>query len=124
MSIGRNRAENKGVSAVGIAAAQCPNFRELHIYQDVGREPGMVVLIENLRKCKNLEVLDIQDNFLKNEAAVQMSHLIRECKNLKALNLSDCNMEEEENEKIIEALKESDHKLEKLGYNYDGLTSE
>lgn len=64
----------------------------------------MVHLLENLRKCKKLEILDIRDNFLKEEAIEEMAKLIKETKTLKGLNLSDCNMEEEDNDAIIEAL--------------------
>lgn len=38
-----------------------------------------------------------------------MAALIREVLSLRGINMSDCNMEEEENEVIIEALAESKH---------------
>lgn len=62
-----------------------------------------------MKNCLNLEVLDIRDNFLKEEAATEMATLIKTISSLRALNLSDCNMEEEENEVIIEALANSTH---------------
>ncbi|KRX04355.1 hypothetical protein PPERSA_03595 [Pseudocohnilembus persalinus] len=122
LAIARNRAEDKGGKAVGIAVGKMENFRELHIYQDVVRKEGMVHLLENLRKCKKLEILDIRDNFLKEEAIEEMAKLIKETKTLKGLNLSDCNMEEEDNDAIIEALQESTNDFQKFGYNYNELS--
>ena len=45
LAIARNRAEDKGAKAVGEMLKTCPNFRELHIYQDVIRKEGMLVLL-------------------------------------------------------------------------------
>ena len=105
LSIARNRAEDLGLSAIGLALPSFPAFRELHVQQDVGREPGMAVLLENIKNCARLEVLDIQDNFLKGKAAEEMALVIKQCKNLKALNVSDCNITEDENDLLIAALQ-------------------
>lgn len=84
----------------------------------------MLALLKSLAdNCHDLELLDIRDNFLKEETIELMGKLIQSCKNLKALNISDCNIEEDENDIIIEALEKSEVKLEKLGYNYAELNA-
>lgn len=68
----------------------------------------MVELLKSLaNNCKELELLDIRDNFLKEEATKEMVKLIMNAKNLRALNISDCNIEEEDNNLIIQALEDS-----------------
>jgi Ran GTPase-activating protein (RanGAP) involved in mRNA processing and transport len=65
----------------------------------------MVPILSNLALyCPDLETLDIRDNFLCGSAVDLMAEVIVQCKKLKNLNFSDCNIEEEANEVIIEAL--------------------
>lgn len=52
-----------------------------------------------------------------------MAILIKNSKHLRALNISDCNIEEEENDTIIQAIEDSPAKIEKIGYNYAELNS-
>ncbi len=66
----------------------------------------MLVVLKGLRdNCKELEILDIRDNFLKEEAAEEMALLIQEIKTLHSLNISDCNLAEDENKVIIDAIE-------------------
>lgn len=85
----------------------------------------MVKLLSALTaNCPDLELLDIRDNFLKAEAVEEMAKLITASKHLVALNISDCNIEEDENDAIIDAIESSGTKLHKLGYNYAELNAE
>lgn len=85
----------------------------------------MVKLLSSLTaNCPDLELLDIRDNFLKAEAVEEMAKLIKASKNLVALNISDCNIEEDENDTIIEAIEQSENKIQKLGYNYAELNAD
>lgn len=120
----RNRAENRGAIAIAKALPHLPKLKELIVFQDVIKKDGMVELLKSLTdNCKDLELLDIRDNFLKEEAVLEMVKLIKTASNLKALNISDCNIEEDENNSIIDAIESSNIKLEKLGYNYAELNS-
>lgn len=71
-----------------------------------------------------LTTIDVQDNYVKDATADHLANLLRRSTSLKALNLSDCNMTEEENAKIIDAMKDGKLRLEKIGYNYNSLSSE
>lgn len=84
----------------------------------------MLNVFAALKNCSHLEVVDVQDNYVKEMTADHVAGLIKSNSHLKALNLSDCNMTEEENAKIIAALEEAQLSLEKVGYNYNSLSSE
>jgi Ran GTPase-activating protein 1 len=105
LAIARNRAEDKGAQALSKALANKKNFRELHIFQNVIREPGMLALVRALKTCPSLELIDVRDNYMKNEAAKELSVLIKESNKLHSLNLSDCNMESQENVYFVEAFE-------------------
>ncbi|EAS05158.1 Ran GTPase-activating protein (macronuclear) [Tetrahymena thermophila SB210] len=123
-AITRNRAENPGAIAIAEALPKLTKLKELIVFQDVIKKDGMLALLKSLAtNCPDLELLDIRDNFLKEETIQEMANLIKVCKKLRALNISDCNIEEDENDIIIQALEESEVKLEKLGYNYAELNS-
>lgn len=91
-SISRNRAEDKGGKAIGLAVACMPQLIELHAFNDVIRNEGLTVILKCLLKCPLLEVLDIRDNHLREDSVVDMANLIKANKNLKDLNLADCNI--------------------------------
>lgn len=77
LAIARNRAENPGGEAIGEALSNLPKLTELHIFQDVIREPGMVPILSNLALyCKDLETLDIRDNFLGGSTVDLMAEVI------------------------------------------------
>lgn len=105
-AITRNRAENPGAIAISEALPKLTKLKELIVFQDVIKKDGMLALLKSLTaNCPDLELLDIRDNFLKEETIEEMAKLIKASKNLKALNISDCNIEEDENDSIIEALE-------------------
>jgi len=123
-AMARNRIENPGAEQVGKAIAEMPKLKELHIFQNFIRKEGMVHVMKGLTNCPELEVLDVQDNYMKEESAENLAKIIKSCKNITAINVSDCNMEEDDNELVIEALESSELKIQKLGYNYNELTSD
>lgn len=125
LALTRNRAENEGAIALANALPNLNKLKELVIFQDVVKKDGMVKLLSALTaNCKDLELLDIRDNFLREEAVEEITKLIKACTKLTALNISDCNIEEDENDAIIEAIAESEAKIDKLGYNYAELNAD
>lgn len=98
--------KNPGAIAISEALPKLTKLKELIVFQDVIKKDGMLALLKSLTaNCPDLELLDIRDNFLKEETIEEMAKLIKASKNLKALNISDCNIEEDENDSIIEALE-------------------
>lgn len=120
----RNRIEDAGAMQVADALKNLKNLKELHIYQNFIRNEGMFEVFASLQGCQNLEFVDVQDNYVKEQTASNLANLVKSNKNLKNLNLSDCNMTEEENEVLLDALEEANLALEKVGFNYNSLSSE
>lgn len=123
-AMARNRIEDAGAMQVADALNNLKNLKEIHIYQNFIRNEGMFEIFASLQHCQNLEIVDVQDNYVKEKTARNLANLVKSNKQLKCLNLSDCNMTEEENEVLLEALEDAELSLEKVGYNYNSLSTE
>eukprot|EP01017_Pseudomicrothorax_dubius_P046883 TRINITY_DN8324_c0_g3_i2.p1 TRINITY_DN8324_c0_g3~~TRINITY_DN8324_c0_g3_i2.p1 ORF type:complete len:356 (+),score=102.93 TRINITY_DN8324_c0_g3_i2:1418-2485(+) len=123
ISIGRNRMEDAGVKSLSEALGTMTTLRDVRVYQNSILGDGMTVLLQTLNGCAaNLETLDVFDNYIKGAAVDELCKLIQTHPKLHTLNVSDCNIKEEDNEKIVEALEATaDLKLTRIGYNYNEL---
>lgn len=104
IAMARNRLENQGTIEISSALKGMSNIKEVHLYQDVIRAEGMVPLLNSLMD-KNLVTLDISDNFINGDAVPVFCEFLEKAKALQNLNVSDCNIQEDDNEKIVEAFK-------------------
>lgn len=104
IAMARNRLEDDGTKAIASALAEMPAIKEVHLFQDVIRKGGMIPLLESLMD-KKLETLDIKDNFINEDSVGVFCNFLGKCESLVNLNVSDCNIQEDDNERIVEALK-------------------
>lgn len=65
---GRDRLENKGITALAEVFKRMGSLEEIHVPQNGIKDAGMKELLEALCSCKNLHTLRVNDNWLKTEA--------------------------------------------------------
>lgn len=105
ISMGRNRLEDKGATAIASALAEMKSIREVHLFQNVIREGGMVPLLEALAGKPELHTLDISDNFINEKSIDAFCSFLEKTPSLKNLNISDCNMELDLAKRVVDALE-------------------
>lgn len=120
IAMARNRLENQGAIEIASALENMSNIKEVHLFQDVIRKDGMIPLLKAL-KGKKLVTLDISDNFINEEAVEVFADFLESSESLENLNVSYCNIQEDDNERIVEALEKSKSKIQRIGYNYNEL---
>jgi len=104
IAMARNRLENDGTKEIASALKEMTNIKEVHLFQDVIRKDGMIPLLQALSD-KKLVTLDISDNFINEESVNVFCEFLEKCETLENLNVSDCNIQEDDNEKIVAALE-------------------
>lgn len=65
---GRDRLENKGITALAEVFKRMGSLEEIHVPQNGIKDEGMKELLQALCSCKNLQTLRVNDNWLKTEA--------------------------------------------------------
>ena len=94
---GRDRLENKGITALAKVFGQMGSLEIVHVPQNGIKDPGMSELLSNLQSPKEgtecpLKVLRVNDNWLKDESTEKLIALVFQARSLQELNISDCNM--------------------------------
>jgi len=121
LAMARNRLENEGTKAIASALEGMDKIKEVYLFQDVIRKDGMVALLDALM-TKNLDTLDISDNFINEESVEKFCEFLEKNESIKNLNVSDCNIQKDDNKRIVEALEKSKASLRRLGYNHNELS--
>ena len=121
---GRDRLENKGISALANVFSQMGSLLEIDVPQNGIKDEGMKELIEALTSCKQLHTARVNDNWLKTESTKQLLQLFMACQNLKELNISDGNMGTANVVAALRALKMSNNtSIETFCCNYNDVES-
>jgi Ran GTPase-activating protein 1 len=121
LAMARNRLENPGTIAIASALESMDRIKEVYLFQDVIRKDGMVALLSALM-TKNLDTLDISDNFINEESVEKFCEFLEKNESIKNLNVSDCNIQKDDNKRIVESLEKSKASLRRLGYNHNELS--
>jgi len=93
-SAGRDRLENKGITALAEVFGAMGSLEEVNVPQNGIKDAGMTALISNLTAgCSgSLRELRVNDNWLKTEATEKLLQLFLKSEALKVVNISDSNM--------------------------------
>jgi len=120
LAMARNRLENPGTIEIASALEGMDSIKEVYLFQDVIRKDGMVALLSALM-TKKLGTLDISDNFINEESVEKFCEFLEKNESIKNLNVSDCNIQKDDNKRIVESLEKSKASLKRLGYNHNEL---
>ena len=104
IAMARNRLENQGTIEIASALKEMDDIKEVYLFQDVIRKDGMIALLSALMD-KKLKSLDIADNFINDESVEKFADFLEKNETLESLNVSDCNIQKEDNEKIVAAFE-------------------
>ncbi len=89
---GRDRLENKGITALAAVFQHMGSLQEVHVPQNGIKDQGMTALLESLTSNKDLRILRVNDNWIKNKATEKLLGVIISCTQIKELDISDGNM--------------------------------
>lgn len=121
---GRDRLENKGITALAHVFSVMASLHEVHVPQNGIKDSGMRELIAALQKSTDLHTLRVNDNWLKAESTEQLLGLMLACRSLKELNISDGNMGTANVLAALRALRKSTQtKLRVFSCNYNDVES-
>ena len=80
---GRDRLENKGITALARVFAEMGSLEKVHVPQNGIKDEGMSALLSSLaQSCHNLRTLRINDNWLKAQALPNLFKVIVHCTKL------------------------------------------
>lgn len=118
---GRDRLENKGITALAQVFGGMGSLEEIHVPQNGIKDDGMAALLHNLQGARggHLRVLRINDNWLKTKAAEELLALLVNGERLELLNISDLNMGQETVLVALRALAASKCVLGTFQCNYN-----
>ena len=121
---GRDRLENKGITALGQVFASMGSLEVVHVPQNGIKDEGMSSLLGSLKSCKKLRTLRINDNWLKSQSIDNLIRVIFNCSSLEDLNISDLNMGQENVQAVMKAISLSKiNQLKTFYCNYNEVTS-
>jgi len=90
---GRDRLENKGITALASVLGGMESLEVIEVPQNGIKKDGMVALLEALKaNAGSLREVHIHDNWIKAEAADLLVDFIFRARNLEKLNVSDSDM--------------------------------
>ena len=123
LEIGRNRQEDKGFVALGLAIGQMGSLQVFDGIQNGVREEGMVAIFNGLMKNGNLREIKVNDNYIQGEALNRLCKLIHKIgrkRSLRTLEIGDCEIDSSGMGKIVNYLSKGGAKesLETFGINY------
>ena len=119
---GRDRLENKGITALAEVFHDMGSLVEIHIPQNGIKDQGMTQLLKALSTNKVLRTLRVNDNWLKSESTEQLLRLLFACPLLEEINISDGNMGTANVLIALRALQKSANKnLKSFSCNYNDV---
>ena len=122
---GRDRLENKGITALANVFAQMNSLEVVHVPQNGIKDEGMSILLFNLgQSCPGLNTLNINDNLLMSLSIKNLLKVCIKCPKLTHLNISDLNMGQEAVIATFQALEQAQNTLlYDLSCNYNEVNS-
>lgn len=120
-SAGRDRLEDKGISALANAFQKMGSLHAVKVPQNGIKKEGMLALLKALKQNECLRTMWINDNWLKEEAVDLFCELLETHKHLKEIDVSDCNIGEKNSIKVFSALKNTQSPIGEFIYNYNEL---
>lgn len=92
-SAGRDRLENKGITALAGVFKAMGSLEVIEVPQNGIKKEGMLALLEALKaNAESLREIQIHDNWVKGTAADRLAELIYKSQHLQKLNISDSDM--------------------------------
>ena len=126
-SAGRDRLENKGITALAGVFKEMQSLEVIEIPQNGIKKDGMLALLDALKdNANNLREIYIHDNWVKGQAADKLVELIYRTRGLEKLNISDSDMGTEAAYLVIRALHDSitvRSSLQEFYCNFNEITS-
>jgi Ran GTPase-activating protein 1 len=123
---GRDRLENKGITALSRVFKDMQSLEVIEVPQNGIKEDGMLALMEALKaNAETLREVHINDNWIKKAAVDKLVEFIYKAKKLEKLNISDLNMDPQAVKLVFRALKDSPavSTLKELYCNYNEIES-
>eukprot|EP00347_Sterkiella_histriomuscorum_P011821 403370974 len=126
-SAGRDRLENKGITALASVFKEMKSLEVIEVPQNGIKKDGMLALLTALKEnAETLKEIHVHDNWVKGEAADRLAELIYKAKTLQKLNISDSDMGTNAAYLVIRALHDSSAVRESLTEfycNFNEITS-
>jgi Ran GTPase-activating protein 1 len=92
-SAGRDRLENKGITALAGVFKTMASLEVIEVPQNGIKKDGMIALLEALKaNAQSLREVYLHDNWIKQEAIDRLVEFILRAKSLERLNVSDSTM--------------------------------
>lgn len=126
-SAGRDRLENKGITALAGVFKTMGSLEVIEVPQNGIKKDGMMALLDGLKaNAESLREIHIHDNWVKGAAADRLAELIYRSKNLQKLNISDSDMGTNAAYLVIRALHDTPtvrESLREFYCNFNEITS-
>ena len=128
-SAGRDRLENKGITALaGVFKAMGGSLEVIEVPQNGIKKDGMIALMEALKaNSDSLREVHLHDNWIKGEAIDRLVEFVVRAKKLEILNVSDSTMGTEAALLLVTALSQSESTirttLKHFSCNYNEVES-
>ena len=119
---GRDRLENRGITALASVFKEMKSLEVIEVPQNGIKKEGMLALLEALKEnAETLREIKIEDNWIKGQAVDKLAELILKAKKLEKLNISDSNMGSEGALLVVRAIQDSEIKntLKEFYCNYN-----
>lgn len=105
---GRDRLENKGITALAAVFKDMQSLEIIEVPQNGIKKDGMLALLEALKSnAQTIKEVYIHDNWIKKQAAEKLVEFIYRARHLEKLNISDSDMGTENAYLVIKALHDS-----------------
>lgn len=126
-SAGRDRLENKGITALAGVFKAMGSLEVLEVPQNGIKKDGMIALLESLKaNAATLREVYLHDNWIKQEAIDRLVEFILRAKALERLNVSDSTMGTSGALLVAKALSENESvraTLKQFSCNYNEVES-
>ena len=106
---GRDRLENKGITALAKVFKEMGSLEIIEIPQNGIKKDGMVALFDALKaNADTLREVHLHDNWIKGEAVERLVEFVLRAKKLEVLNVSDSTMGSHSAFLLIKAMSEAE----------------
>lgn len=127
-SAGRDRLENKGITALAGVFKAMGTLEVIEVPQNGIKKEGMVALLDALKfNAQSLREVHLHDNWIKGEANEKLVEFVLKAEKLEKLNISDSNMGTQAALLLVKALAHPETKahqtLKQFSCNYNEVDS-
>jgi Ran GTPase-activating protein 1 len=122
---GRNRMESPGVGHLSVALeAFKDSLKHIQMPQNSIRPEGIATLVHSIKHCAKLEFLDLQDNTFTEPGSKALAEALPLWPELRVLNLGDCLLSGPGGVHVINALTNSNSKLERIALFFNEINTQ